>query len=707
MPDPYTIQVRTEGLPEASQGFSELGKQVAATTKAIDSASLDPSALKQTAQAAGDTAENLRDVAQAAGQAASKVDALANAADDVGDAMSGAWGQRGKQDLGIFVDYAKQAGTATEQTVPSISKLGEVLNQVGGKGAAANDILEGFGNTLKGNERSALGAAKGIGSLIALLGTSTATLGLSAIALGAAALVSWVTKSKEAKAASEALAKTIAEIAKEVAQLNNTPQDKLATSIKETNLALDEQLRKIQQIAEIEDHRAKAQYELEKSDLDRERRTREAAGEPMSEREYAARQNQIETSEENRLAGRPVELAKQQANAAGQAAARADETAAKTFDQTAQKMAEIDFAGASKLQAVYDDYTNAIGAASHAAASRLASEQYGRVDTAAILKEKDARKKAADAQAELARFGIDAAGEQKNVLEQIAQEASKRRQLFEEQVNLQKAADDAANEARAKAAEFQERATTEQAKFEATEKARKQTQANASDQRTYDATKTDKAANEDRKKGQKDLAEKQRVLAERAQRSMEAGDFADQDAANAEARALQAEYDKKFPTAPATKAPSRKPTARSEWEQGDDGTWRQKSQQPAADKAPAASQPGQSSDLAQPLNDAAQKMGDSATQSADSIKAAADAAAKVGEAAKPIDAAPLTSALQASASAQAAANSATSASLQQLVTLAQQQATLAQQLQTDLSKTRSQVASLSQRLSQIAQSLAA
>ena len=639
--------------------------------------------------------------AAAAGKTEWELKQMADAAKDADLAMSGTWGQKCTQDLDAL---AKTAETAASPS-GGIGKLGEVLNQVGGKGAAANDILEGLSNTFKKNERSALGAAKGIGSLIALIGTGGATLGLSAVALGAAALVSWVTKSKEAKAASEALAKTIAEIAKEFAQLNNTPQDKLAEAINTNNRALDEQLRKLQAIAEIEDARAKAQYELDKSNLDRERRTREAAGNPMSEREYAARQNQIETAEANRLAGRPVELARQQASAAAQAAARAEETAAKTFDQTAQRLAEIDYDGAKKLGDIYAKYTEEMAAASAANSIRAATERYGQANMQAQAEELAARQKAAGYAAILARYGIDAAADQKTVNDQIQKQNQERAKQFKEQVNLQKAADDAALAAKEKAAEFQERANTEQAKFDATEKARKQIQANANDQRTSDATKADRATAEDRKKAQAELAEDRKKAQAATQKEIDAlgkeaedaaarGDWAAQDAAVAKRRAL-------LQAGPATKAPSRKPTARSEWEQGDDGTWRKKSQQPAADKAPAASQPGQLPDLATPLRDAAQKAGDSATQSADSIQAAADAAKAVADNTKPIDASALTSALQAAATAQQSAGAQTAAGMQQLVSLAQQQITLAQQQSTEMSKLRSQVENLRQRVGQL------
>ena len=635
--------------------------------------------------------------AAAAGKTEWELKQMADAAKNADLTMSNTWDQKCTQDLNAL---AKTAETAASPS-GGIGKLGEVLNQVGGKGAAANDILEGLSNTFKKNERSALGAAKGIGSLIALIGTGGATLGLSAVALGAAALVSWVTKSKEAKAASEALAKTIAEIAKEVAELNNTPQDKLAASIRETNLALDEQLRKIKDIAEIEDARAKAQYDLDKSNLDRERRTREAAGNPMSEREYAARQNQIETAEANRLAGRPVELARQQASAAAQAAARAEETAAKTFDQTAQRLAEIDYDGAKKLGDIYAKYTEEMAAASAANSIRAATERYGQANMQAQAEELAARQKAAGYAAILARYGIDAAADQKTVNDQIQKQNQERAKQFKEQVNLQKAADDAALAAKEKAAEFQERANTEQAKFDATEKARKQIQANANDQRTSDATKADRATAEDRKKAQAELAEDRKkaqaaidALGKEAEDAAARGDWAAQDAAVAKRRAL-------LQAGPATKAPSRKPTARSEWEQGDDGTWRKKSQQPAADKAPAASQPGQLPDLATPLRDAAQKAGDSATQSADSIQAAADAAKAVADNTKPLDASALTAALQSAATAQQTASTQTAAGMQQLVSLAQQQITLAQQQSTEMSKMRSQVENLRQRVTQL------
>ena len=630
--------------------------------------------------------------AAAAGKTEWELKQMADAAKDADLAMSGTWGQKCTQDLDAL---AKTAETAASPS-GGIGKLGEVLNQVGGKGAAANDILEGLSNTFKKNERSALGAAKGIGSLIALIGTGGATLGLSAVALGAAALVSWVTKSKEAKAASEALAKTIAEIAKEVAELNNTPQDKLAASIRETNLALDEQLRKIKDIAEIEDARAKAQYDLDKSNLDRERRTREAAGNPMSEREYAARQNQIETAEANRLAGRPVELARQQASAAAQAAARAEETAAKTFDQTAQRLAEIDYDGAKKLGDIYAKYTEEMAAASAANSIRAATERYGQANMQAQAEELAARQKAAGYAAILARYGIDAAADQKTVNDQIQKQNQERAKQFKEQVNLQKAADDAALAAKEKAAEFQERANTEQAKFDATEKARKQIQANANDQRTTDATKSDRATAEARKKAQAEL-DKLKADTEAAAQARMAGGGAyeytyEERAAIAE---KQKALDKTGPATPTSPTAPAKPVKTT--------TYAPRTAAEKAGQTPGANEPASAGqpDLAGPLNEAAQKAGDSATQSADSIQAAADAAKAVADNTKPLDASALTAALQSAATAQQSAGAQTAAGMQQLVSLAQQQVTLAQQQYSEMGKLRSQVENLRQRVGQL------
>ena len=633
--------------------------------------------------------------AAAAGKTEWELKQMAEAAKDADLAMSGTWGQKGTQDLDAL---AKTAETAASPS-GGIGKLGEVLKQVGGKGAAANDILDGLSRTLKGNERSAIGAAKGIGSLITLLASSGATLGLSAVALGAAALVSWVTKSKEAKAASEALAKTIAEIAKEFAQLNNTPQDKLAEAINTNNRALDEQLRKLQAIAEIEDARAKAQYELDKSNLDRERRTREAAGNPMSEREYAARQNQIETAEANRLAGRPVELAKQQAVAAAQAAARAEETAAKTFDQTAEKLAEIDYDGARKLQEVYAKYTEEMAAASAANSIRAATERYGQANTQAQAEELAARQKAAGYAAILARYGIDAAADQKTVNNQIERENKTRRDQAKEQVALQKAADDAALAAKEKAAELQERANTEQAKFDATEKARRAIQANANDQRTSDATKADRATAEDRKKAQAELDKLKADTEAAAQARMASGGayeytYEERAAIDEKQKAL----DKMGPATPAAPTAPAKPVKTTTYAPRTKGD---KSPPPAADQPAAQGPSDQLPDLATPLRDAAQKAGDSATQSADSIAAAAEAAKAVADNTKPIDASALTSALQAAATAQQTASTQTAAGMQQMVSLAQQQVTLAQQQYSEMSKLRSQVENLRQRVTQL------
>jgi hypothetical protein len=640
--------------------------------------------------------------AAAAGKTEWELKQMAEAAKDADLAMSGTWGQKGTQDLDAL---AKTAETAASPS-GGIGKLGEVLKQVGGKGAAANDILDGLSRTLKGNERSAIGAAKGIGSLITLLASSGATLGLSAVALGAAALVSWVTKSKEAKAASEALAKTIAEIAKEFAQLNNTPQDKLAEAINTNNRALDEQLRKLQAIAEIEDARAKAQYELDKSNLDRERRTREAAGNPMSEREYAARQNQIETAEANRLAGRPVELAKQQAVAAAQAAARAEETAAKTFDQTAEKLAEIDYDGARKLQEVYDQYTTAMATATAMANRRLATEKFGYIDTDAIVAEKAAREQAAEAAKYMARYSIDAAAEEKKVLEQIERENKTRRDQAKEQVALQKAADDAALAAKEKAAELQERANTEQAKFDATEKARRAIQANANDQRTSDATKADRATAEDRKKAQAELdklkADRKKAQAEldklkadteaAAQARMASGGayeytYEERAAIDEKQKAL----DKMGPATPAAPTAPAKPVKTTTYAPRTKGD---KSPPPAADQPAAQGPSDQLPDLATPLRDAAQKAGDSATQSADSIAAAAEAAKAVADNTKPIDASALTSALQAAATAQQTASTQTAAGIQQMVSLAEQQTALARDQASKIATMTTQINSL-------------
>ena len=717
---PFTITVQGKGLDETAQGFQKLGDSVDAAASKIEGVKLDPQTLDSTAQAATTAATAIEEMGGAAQTAAPKIEdttaaleKAGSAAKKAGDgmsefdrAMSGTWGQRGTQDLENFVSYAKQAGPATDSATMSLGKLGEVFNQVGGRGAAANDILEASQALLKGNERAGLAAAKGIGAFISSFSMGALGIFLSTLGLVTAALVSWITKSKEAKAASDALATTIAALAKEFAQLNNTPQDKLAEAINTNNRALDEQLRKLQNIAAIEDERAKAQYELDKSNLDRERRTREAAGNPMSEREYAARQNQIETAEGNRLAGRPVDLARQQASAAATAASRAEETAANTFGQTAEKLAEIDYDGARKLQEVYGQYTTAMTTAAAMADRRLATEKFGNIDTDAIVAEKAAREQAAEAAKYMARYSIDAAAEEKKVLEQIERENKTRKSQAKEQVDLQKAADDAALAAKEKAAELQERANTEKAKYDASDPARRAVQINTNEQRTSDATKADRATAEDRKKAQAEL-DKIKADTEAAAQARMAGGGAyeytyDERAAIAE---KQKALDKMGPATPAAPSAPAKPVKTTTY--APRTAAEKAAQQPGADQPTAQGPADQLPDLATPLRDAAQKAGDSATQSADSIQAAADAAKQVADNTKPVDASALTAALQSAATAQQTASTQTAAGMQRLVSLSEQQITIAQQQSSEMTKMRSQIENLRQRLTQLAQTRSA
>jgi hypothetical protein len=704
---PFTIKVQGQGLDETAQGFQKLGDSVETAASKIEGVKLDPQTLDSTAQAATTAATAIEDLGSSGQTAAPKIEDTAAAIEKAGTAakragdgmsdleraMSGTWGQRGQQDLGIFVDYAKQAGSATDSATISIGKLGEVFNQVGGRGAAANDILEASQALLKGNERAGLAAAKGIGAFISSFSMGALGIFLSTLGLVTAATVSWITKSKEAKAASDALATTIAALAKEFAQLNNTPQDKLAEAINTNNRALDEQLRKLQAIAEIEDARAKAQYELDKSNLDRERRTREASGNPMSEREYAARQNQIETAEGNRLAGRPVDLARQQASAAATAAARAEETAAKTFDETAQKLAEIDYDGARKLREVYAKYTEEMAAASAANSIRAATERYGQANTQAQAEELAARQKAAGYAAILARYGIDAAADQKTVNNQIERENKTRQEQAKEQASLQKAADDAALAAKEKAAELQERANTEKAKYDAAEPARRAIQANANDQRTTDATKSDNATAEDRKKAQAELDKlKADTEAAAQERSKTPAGYFYTDEERAAIAEKQKAIDKMGPATPTAPTAPAKPVKTT--------TYAPRTAAEKAGQTPGADQPtGQSDqlpDLAGPINDATKAVESAAPALAEQLQPAVDAtkdfAAKVPE--LKLDGAPLAAGIQASTTAITALQQANTSVLTDVLSLVKEQNTTIKTLATQTNSLRVEVGQL-------------
>jgi hypothetical protein len=413
----------------------------------------------------------------------------------------------------------------------------------------------------------------------------------------------------------------------------------------------------------------------------------------MSEREYAARQNQIETAEGNRLAGRPVDLARQQASAAATAAARAEETAAKTFDETAQKLAEIDYDGARKLREVYAKYTEEMAAASAANSIRAATERYGQANTQAQAEELAARQKAAGYAAILARYGIDAAADQKTVNNQIERENKTRQEQAKEQASLQKAADDAALAAKEKAAELQERANTEKAKYDAAEPARRAIQANANDQRTTDATKSDNATAEDRKKAQAELDKlKADTEAAAQERSKTPAGYFYTDEERAAIAEKQKAIDKMGPATPTAPTAPAKPVKTT--------TYAPRTAAEKAGQTPGADQPtGQSDqlpDLAGPINDATKAVESAAPALAEQLQPAVDAtkdfAAKVPE--LKLDGAPLAAGIQASTTAITALQQANTSVLTDVLSLVKEQNTTIKTLATQTNSLRVEVGQL-------------
>lgn len=745
---PFTIKVQGQGLDETAQGFQKLGDSVETAASKIEGVKLDPQTLDSTAQAATTAATAIEDLGGSAQTAAPKIEDTAAAIEKAGTAakragdgmsdleraMSGTWGQRGQQDLGVFVDYAKQAGPAGNSAASSIGKLGEVLNQVGGKGAAANDVLGATQDLLKGNERSALGAAKGLGSLIALIGTGGATLGLSALALGIAALISFITKSKEAKEAQEALAKAAKEAVSRMAELGNTPMDKLVRALDDAdtsaNRFLSTQLKLLETQGKIADQEAaNARARIEQS--------------TMSERDKASALAKINEQEAIRKAVEPAQRANLE-----MLAAINEKTDKRRVLEEAQRVATE-----SGAQAEFERYTKAMEQfgelkklraelSKSYSESALSADNPLADDSANIARREELLARERALKQSTAGYGP----ESNYTDEGLKQKEDAAKKAKEPVIQAQQALADAEKKAAISIDKYQQEIDA----AAAMKKSQKEGRDLDTQKATKEATEKDKATAEDRKKAEEEIR-KNRDARQAAymERGNATGVYAYTDEEMAAQKKEQEDFAKKFPkqtktpskpAAPASKKPSgfevdeegvMRPLdgpQDQELEKGADGIWRKKGTKPttldpnkirrtpaAPSAQPGPAQPaGQSTDLAAPLQEAAQKAGDSATQSAESIQAAADAAKAVADNTKPLDASGLTSALQAAATAQQTASTQTAAGMQQLITISNQLATISgqqttviQSLRTDLTKTQSQLAEVSRRLAQVQQARAA